>query len=91
MDINEQIAELKTQVQTTVDQLLAIIEKRKQDIFNIVDNQAKKPLESLSQNQVQVANQMKLIESAIEETEFVLKRSFSIEILEFSETFDSIL
>ena len=90
-DINEQIAELKTQVKTTVDQLLAIIEKRKQDIFDIVDNQTKKPLESLSQNQVQVANQMKLIESAIEETEFVLKRSFSTEILEFSETFDSIL
>ena len=90
-DINEQIAELKTQVQTTVDHLLAIIEKRKQDIFDIVDNQTKKPLESLSQNQVQVANQMKLIESAIEETEFVLKRSFSTEILEFSETFDSIL
>ena len=91
IDINAQIAELKTQVQTTVDQLLAIIEKRKQDIFHIVDNQAKKSLESLSQNQVQVANQMKLIESAIEETEFLLKRSFSTEILEFSETFDSIL
>ena len=90
-DINEQIAELKTQVKTTVDHLLAIIEKRKQDIFDIVDNQTKKPLESLSQNQVQVANQIKLIESAIEETEFVLKRSFSTEILEFSETFDSIL
>ena len=91
IDINAQIAELKTQVQTTVDQLLAIIEKRKQDIFHIVDNQAKKSLESLSQNQVQVANQMKLIESAIEETEFLLKRSFSTEILEFSETFDSVL
>ena len=91
MDINVQIAELKTQVQTAVDRLLAIIEKRKQDIFHIVDNQAKKSLESLSQNQVQVANQMKLIESAIEETEFLLKRRFSTEILEFSETFDSIL
>ena len=78
-------------MKTTVDQLLAIIEKRKQDIFDIVDNQTKKPLESLSQNQVQVANQIKLIESAIEETEFLLKRSFSTEILEFSETFDSIL
>ena len=78
-------------MQTTVDQLLAIIEKRKQDIFDLLDIQAKKPLESLSQNQVQVANQMKLIESAIEETEFLLKRSFSTEILEFSETFDSIL
>ena len=38
MDIKVQIAELKTQVQATVDQLLVIIEKRKQDIFHIVDN-----------------------------------------------------
>ena len=36
MDINKQTAELKTQVQTTVDQLLAIIEKRKQDIFVLI-------------------------------------------------------
>ena len=34
---------------------------------------------------------MKLIKSAIEETETLLKRSFSTEILGFSETYDSIL
>ena len=34
---------------------------------------------------------MKLIESAIEQTETLLKRSFSTEILGFSETFDTIL
>ena len=34
---------------------------------------------------------MKLIESAIEQTETLLKRSFSTEILAFSETFDTIL
>ena len=35
--------------------------------------------------------QVKLIESAIEQTDTLLKRSFSTEILGFSETFDTIL
>ena len=56
-----------------------------------VDNQAKKSLESLSQKKDEVEKQVKLIESAIEQTETLLKRSFSTEILGFSETFDTIL
>ena len=43
------VAEVKSQVQSCVDQIIAIIEARKQDIFDAVDNQAKKLLESLSQ------------------------------------------
>ena len=58
---------------------------------SLVDDQAKKSLESLSQKKDQVENQVKLIESAIEQTKALVKRSFSIEILGFSETFDSIL
>ena len=43
------VAEVKSQVQSCVDQIIAIIEARKQDIFDAVHNQAKKLLESLSQ------------------------------------------
>ena len=86
-----QVADFKSQVQTHVDQVIAIIEARKQDVFDAVDDQAKKSLESLSQKKDQVENQVKLIESAIEQTKALVKRSFSTEILGFSETFDAIL
>ena len=90
-DIKLQVADFKSQVQTNVDQVIAIIEARKQDVFDAVDNQAKKSLESLSQKKDQVANQVKLIESAIKQTKALVKRSFSTEILGFSETFNTIL
>ena len=91
MEIQAQVADVKNQVQTNVDQMIAIIEARKQDVFDAVDNQAKQSLESLAENKGQVENQVKIIESAIEQSESVLKRSFSSEILEFSETFDTIV
>ena len=86
-----QVAEVKSQVQSCVDQIIAIIEERKQDVFDAVDNQATKSLESLLQKKDDVEKQVKLIESAIEQTETLLKRGFSTEIKGFSETFDSIL
>ena len=85
------VTEVKSQVQSFVDQIIAIIEARKQDVFDVIDNQAKKSLESLSQKKDEVDKQVRLIESAIEQTETLLKRSFSTEILGFSETFDTIL
>ena len=85
------VAEVKSQVQSCVDQIIAIIEARKQDVFDAVDHQARKSLELLSQKKDEVEKQLKLIESAIEESETLLKRSFSTEILGFSETFDTIL
>ena len=85
------VTEVKSQVQSCVDQIIAIVEARKQDVFDAVDNQAKKSLESLSQKKEEVEKQLKRIESAIEKTETLLKRSFSTEILGFSETFDTIL
>ena len=90
-DIKLQVADFKSQVQTHVDQVTAIIEARKQDVFDAVDNEAKKSLESFSQKKDEVENQLKLIESAIEQTKALVKQSFSAEILGFSETFDAIL
>ena len=55
------------------------------------DNQAKKSLETLSQKKGEVENQVKMIESAIEQTKSLVKRNFSTEILGFNETFDKIL
>ena len=91
MEVQAKVADVKSQVQTNVDQMIAIIEARKQDVFDAVDDQAKKSLETLSQKKGKVENQVKIIESAIEQTESLMKRNFSTEILGFNETFDKIL
>ena len=91
MEVQAQVVDIKSQVQTNVDQMIAIIEARKQDVFDAVDNQANKALETLLQKKGEVENQVKIIESAIERTQFLMKRNFSTEILGFSETFDAIL
>ena len=91
MEVQAQVADVKSQVQTNVHKMIAIIEARKQDVFEAVDNQAKKSLETLSQKKGEVENQVKIIESAIEQTESLMKRNFSTEILGFKETFDKIL
>ena len=91
MEVQAQVADVKSQVQTNVDQMIAIIEARKQDVFDVVDYEAKTSLQSLSQKKGEVENQVKIIESAIEQAESLMKRNFSTEILGFSETFDAIL
>ena len=91
MEFQAKVADVKSQVQTNVDQMIAIIEARKQDVFDAVDDQANKSLETLSQKKGKVENQVKIIESAIEQTESLMKRNFSTEILGFNETFDKIL
>ena len=91
MEVLAHVADVKSRVQTNVDQMIAIIEARKKTIFDAVDNQAKESLETLSQKKGEVENQVKIIESAIEQTESLMKRNFSTEILGFNETFDKIL
>ena len=91
MEVQAQVADIKSQVQTNVDQTIVIIEAKKQYVFDAVDNQAKKSLETLLQKKGEVENQVKIIESAIEQTESLMKRNFSTEILGFNETFDKIL
>ena len=91
IEVQAKVADVKSQVQTDVDRMTAIIEARKQDVFDVVDNQARKSLETLSQKKGKVENQVKIIESAIEQTESLMKRNFYAEILGFNETFDEIL
>ena len=89
IDVQVQVADVKNKVQTAADQIMAIVEARKQDIFSAVDNQAKETLDSLALRKGEVENQLQIIESTIEETRQLLRRSSSAEILGFNETFDT--
>ena len=91
IDVQVQVADVKSKVQTTADQVMAIIEERKRDMFDAVDNQAKESLGCFALRKGEVENQLQIVESAIEETRKLLRRSSSTEILGFNETFDTIL
>ena len=91
IDVQVQVADVKSEVQATADQMVAIIEARKQDIFGAVDNQAEESLECFALRKGEAENELKNIESAIEETRQLLRRSSNAEILGFNETFVTIL
>ena len=86
-----QVADVKSKVQATADQMMATIEERKRDIFGAVDEQAKELLKCVALRKGEAENQLHIIESAIEETQKLLRRSSSAEILGFNETFDTLL
>ena len=85
------MAEVKSQVAMSADQMVEIIEDKKQHVFDAVDEHAQKSLESLLQKKDEVENQLGIIDSAIARTEALLKQSFSTDVLGFNETFDTIL
>ena len=91
IDVHVQVADVKSKVQTSADQMMAIIEERKRDIFGAIDNQAKESLQCFALRKDEVENQLQIIESAVEKTRQFLRRSSSAEILGFDETFDTIL
>ena len=91
IDVQVEVADVKSQVQATANQMMAIIEARKQHIYGAVDNQAKESLECFALRKGEAENQLHIIESAIEETKKLLRRSSIAEILGFNETFETIL
>ena len=91
MEVQVQVADVKGKVQTSAEQLIAIIEAKKQDIFNAVDNQAHDSLKGLALKKDQIEDELKKIQSAIKRTETLLEQSSSAEILGLSKTFDTFL
>ena len=91
MEVQVQVAYVKGKVQTSAEQLIAIIEAKKQDIFNAVDKQAHDSLKGLTSKKDQIEDELKKIQSAIKRTDSLLEQSSSAEILGLSKTFDTFL
>ncbi|XP_078361721.1 E3 ubiquitin-protein ligase TRIM71-like [Oculina patagonica] len=79
--IEAQAAAVKRNVHRVAESLTAAIEAKKKEILNEVDNQVKESVERVRTQQCEVDNQVKLIETGIEKTESILKRSTSAEIV----------
>ena len=83
-EIQEQVACVKKSAQNLVDNLLRIIEAKKQELFKEVEDKAQEVIERLVEQQSEVEYKLRRIETSIEETERFLKRSTNAEIVQFN-------
>ena len=87
VNIQAQVQSVKRDAQRFADDMIAVIEAKKQEIFNDVEKKANELLERLGIQQSEVENQVKLVETAIERTETLLKRSTNAEIVSLDKNF----
>jgi len=86
----QQGEDVKRDVQNIVDNLIAVIEEKKQKIFSAVDNQTSKSLESLAKRKIKVEEEIAVIESSIEKAENLLTRSTSAEVVQLKKSLEII-
>ena len=86
-EIKEQVACVKKGAQNFADNLMRVIEAKKQEIFKEVEDKAQQSIERLVEQQSDVENELQLIEKSIEKTETFLKRSTNAKIVRFNTLF----
>ena len=86
-EIQEQVACVKKSAQNLVDNLLRIIEAKKQELFKEVEDKAQEVIERLVEQQSEIEYKLRRIETSTEETERFLKRSTNAEIVQFNTVF----
>ena len=86
-EIQEQVACVKKSAQNLVDNLMRVIEAKKQEIFEEVEVKAHQSIERLVEQRSDIENELQLIEKSIEKTEAFLKRSTNAEIVHLNTLF----
>ena len=87
----QQGEDVKRDVQKIVDNLIAVIEAKKQNIFSAVENQTIKSLESLTKCKNNIEEQIAVIESSLEKAEKLLTRSINAELVQLKKSLEIIL
>ena len=88
--IQDEIANVKRSAQQFVDNMMAVIEAKKEEIFNAAENQEKQSLERLGTQKSEIEQQAQMIETRVEKAEALLKRSTSAEIAQLDKTLKTI-
>ena len=86
-EIKEQVACVKKSAQNLVDNLMRVIEAKKQEILKEVEVKAQQSIERVVEQQSDVEKQLWRIETSIKETERFLMRSTNAEIAQFNTVF----
>ena len=85
-NIQAQVDRVKKDAQVFVDSMIAVLEVKKQEIFNDVEKKAKETLRLLGTQKCKVESLLKSIEAEIEKGEQILKRRTSAEITKLDTT-----
>ena len=80
--------DIKGQVQKFVDNLIATIEAKKQNIIAAANDKAKRFLETLTTQKTEIENEIKIIESSLEKADTILKRSTHAEVVQLKKSLE---
>ena len=78
-------------MQRIVDNLHALIEAKKQNIFSAVENQTTKSLDSVTNRKTKTEEEIMVIKSSLEKADKLLTRSSSAEVVELKKSLEMIL
>ena len=90
-EVQEQAARVKRNVQEYADSIIAAIEAKKLEIFDDVERRTKASLQEIGKQKEEIEEQARRHESEIEDTETLLKRSTSAQLMQPNELMDKIL
>ena len=90
-EVQEQAARVKRNVQEFADSIITTIEAKKQEIFDDVERRTKASLQEIGKQKEEFEEQARRHESEIENTETLLKRSTSAQVMQPNELMDKIL
>ena len=86
----QQSEDIKKQVQTFVDNLIATIKAKKQNIILAADEETKRFLGTLTTQKTEIESEIKIIESSLEKADTILKRSTHAEVVQLKKSFEEI-
>jgi len=81
--------DVKRDVQNIVENLIVVIEAKKQNIFSAVENQTSKSLASLTKRKNKIEEQIAVIESSLEKAEKLLKRAINPEVVQAKKSLET--
>ena len=91
IEVQEQAARVKRNVQEYADSVIAAIEAKKLEIFDDVERRTKTSLQEIEKQKKGIEEQATRYESEIEHSETLLKRSTSAQLMQPNELMDKIL
>ena len=86
----QQGEDVKRDVQTFVDNLIAAIQAKKQNIFSAVEKETNKSLERVTKRKTEIDRQITVIKSSLEKADKLLTRNTNAEIVQLKKSLDTI-
>ena len=86
----QQGEDVKRDVQTFVDNLIAVIEANKKNIFSAVEIETNKSLEHVTKRKTEIESQITVIKSSLEKADKLLTRNTHAEIVQLKKSVDTI-